>query len=222
MQEVTVRATAKDGSGATETMDISIRPLGQSVVIYSDEAGEDLFNASGSGAGFVWDMEADKDLQLSAYVYPYYGEDNDRNAIQGVTWTSSNKKVATVDENTGLVTCKKAGSVTITATSKDGGKVKKTVKLVIVKKIKELSAEDQTVKAGKSLDLTKKIVFNPTGATNKSLTWEITDGDGAKYVSLSGKGVLKTTKAASGKWVKITATAKDGSGERVTFTVTIQ
>jgi uncharacterized protein YjdB len=41
---------------------------------------------------------------------------------QNVTWTSSVPAVATVDNNTGLVTAVTAGTVTITATTEDGGK----------------------------------------------------------------------------------------------------
>ena len=51
-------------------------------------------------------------LQLSAAADPF-------NAYQGVSWKSSNAKLATVDEN-GLVTILAKGSVTITATAADG------------------------------------------------------------------------------------------------------
>ena len=50
-------------------------------------------------------------VQLVASVKPWYLEN-------GVTWTSSDETIATVDEN-GLVSCLKEGTVTITATSID-------------------------------------------------------------------------------------------------------
>ena len=53
-------------------------------------------------------------------------------ASQKVKWTSSNKKVATVS-STGVVTAKKAGKVTITATAKDGSKKKGTIKITVKK-----------------------------------------------------------------------------------------
>lgn len=54
-------------------------------------------------------------------------------ANQKVTWKSSNKKIATVNSK-GKVTAKKTGSVTITATAKDGSKKKAAIKIKIKKK----------------------------------------------------------------------------------------
>lgn len=51
---------------------------------------------------------------------------------QKVTWKSSNKKVATVNSK-GVVTAKKKGTVTITATAKDGSKKTAKIKITVKK-----------------------------------------------------------------------------------------
>lgn len=65
-----------------------------------------------------------KTLQLKATVTPADA------SKAGVTWTSSNKKIATVSSK-GKVKGKKYGKVTITATAKDGSGVKATCKLTV-------------------------------------------------------------------------------------------
>ena len=51
---------------------------------------------------------------------------------KGLTWASSNPKVATVDQN-GNLTGVSVGSTTITCTAKDGSGVKATCKVTVVK-----------------------------------------------------------------------------------------
>lgn len=52
---------------------------------------------------------------------------------KGITWKSSNKKVATVSAK-GKITAKKVGTATITAIAKDGSKKKATCKVTVTKK----------------------------------------------------------------------------------------
>ena len=47
-----------------------------------------------------------------------------------MTWTSSNKKIAEIDEN-GNVTLLKKGTVTIKATANDGSKANASFKIVV-------------------------------------------------------------------------------------------
>lgn len=213
-QTVRVQARAKDGSGITGEYTVTIRPIAQGVQILRQ--GRNLTDST-----LEWAMNESDTLQLSAFVYPYYGTDNAGSAIQGISWKSSSTKTATVDEN-GLVTCLKPGTVTITATAQDGSNKKACFKLKVVNKIKGLSMEDQTVTGGKSLNLAKLIRIDPGDATNKTLLWEVTGGDGAQYVTLNAKtGALKTKKVPQPQTVTIRATAQDGSGKTVTFMVNI-
>ena len=203
VKTVKVRATAKDGSGVYGEAEIKITPLALGVQMYSG-------GRVCTGITRTQNMTAQDTLTLNARVYPL-GKAN-----QSVTWTSSNKKIAsvTVDEN-GIanVTCLKAGKVTITATAADGSKEKATFTLNIVQGIESLTLEDQVIAVKKSLNLAKKIQINPASATNKNLKWKIV-GD-AYGATISSKGVLNTKKvdvSAGPVELKISATAMDGCG----------
>lgn len=95
-------------------------------------------------------VEEGAELKLSATILP----DNATNKT--LKWSTSNKKVATVDEN-GLVTGVKAGKVTITASATDDSKVSATYEVTVkkpnVKKVETLKA---TSKKGKKVALTWK------------------------------------------------------------------
>ena len=64
-------------------------------------------------------LEKGQNIQLNARVFPSA-------AVQSVKWSSSNRHVATVDEN-GVVTAKKAGTAVITAKTSNGKKVTCTI-----------------------------------------------------------------------------------------------
>ena len=73
-------------------------------------------------------MKKGATLTLKAVVSP---SDAD---IKDVKWTSSNKKVATVDKH-GKVKALKNGVTTITATAKDGSRVSASCKITVGYKI---------------------------------------------------------------------------------------
>ena len=96
-------------------------------------------------------IAAGKKVQLNASIAPSNATD------KSVTWTSSNKKVATVNAK-GLVTFKKnAGGkkVTITATAKDGSKKFAKITLTCMKgSVKSIKLSGKTtVKSGKTTKL---------------------------------------------------------------------
>jgi len=71
------------------------------------------------------EMSINGTVTLNAEATPVTG-------ANAFTWSSSNKSIATVDENTGVVTAHKAGTVTITATAKDGSNKKATAKILVI------------------------------------------------------------------------------------------
>lgn len=162
-------------------------------------------------------IAAGKKVQLTVTFAPA------NTANKGVIWTSSNPKVATVNQN-GVVTFKKktAGkSVIITATATDGSGAKAVFKVKsmkgVVKKVTIAGAKKRTVKAGKALKLKAKVTA--TKGANKKLQWTSSN---TKYATVSTSGKVKTKKAGKGKTVKITAMATDGSGKKQVVKVKIK
>ena len=156
-------------------------------------------------------------LALKVQVLPANATD------KSVTWTSSNKKYATVDSK-GVVTAKKAGAgktVVITATANDGSGVKATHRLQIkpskVTKIK-LTAKTKTVKAGGKLKINATVTIEGKGASKK-LKWKTSN---KKYATVNSKGVVTAKNAGKGKTVKVTATATDGSKKKATIKIKIK
>ena len=200
---VTVQAAAKDGSGVTAEQDITVNPLSYGVEIKRPNASENTT--------LVWDMAADGNdtMQLSAKVYPLTAE-------QSVTWKSSSTKVAAIDE-TGKITFLKAGSVTITATAKDGSGKKATFKIQVVKLMKSLELANTSVAGGKSVTL--KPVIGPTDVTNKKLTWSVSENEYGIKINASGK--LTTKAVTEPVTVTVTTAAQDGSDVKATCKVTV-
>lgn len=169
-----------------------------------------------SVSGISKTIAAGKKVKLTAGIAPSNAEN------KAVTWTSSNKKYATVDSK-GKVTTKKAGAgktVKITATAKDGSGIKGVYQIKITKHaVKKISLRaKKTVKAGKKI--TVKATVKTTGKkANKKLKWTTSN---KKYATVNSKGKVSTKKAGKGKKVKITAMATDGSGKKKAVTIKIK
>ena len=201
VKTVTVTATAKDGSGVSGSAQVTLRPLVQGLEIKRPGASENTTQ--------VWDMAASSTLQLSAVTYPVA-------ARKDVTWKSSNAKVASIDAG-GKITCLRAGTVTITATAKDGSGEKASFKLTVVKRMKSLTLEDGIIAGGKSLTL--KPVITPADTTNKKLSWSVSENEAGIRISSSGKLTTKAVKEPVP--VTVTVRALDGSGVTATCNVTV-
>lgn len=124
--------------------------------------------------------------------------------LKTCTWTSSNKKIATVNSN-GVVTAKKPGKVTITCTTTDTGKTASCT--VTVKKVKPSSVALNKTKlsltAGNTSTL--KATVSPSNATDKSLTWTSSNKSVAT-VNSNGKVTAKSKGSAT-----ITCTTNSGA-----------
>ena len=127
---------------------------------------------------------------------------------KGVTFKSSNTKVATVNSK-GVVTLKSRGSAVITATSKANSKIKATCKVTVVQKVTsvKLNRKSITLKVkGKANQktYTLKATVNPSNANVKIVTFKSSN---TKVATVNSKGKVVAKK--KGK-ATITVTTKDG------------
>ena len=106
---------------------------------------------------------------------------------QGISWRSSDSRVATVDDN-GLVTAIGAGTATVTVTMADGG-LTATCEVTVARKIihvtgVELSSTTLRIIKGNTETLTATVL--PADATDKSITWASTN-QGIAQVEQNGR-----------------------------------
>ncbi len=148
--------------------------------------------------------------QLKATVLPANATN------KAVTWSSSNKAIATVNSK-GLVTAKKKGKATITVTTKDGNK-KATCTVTVTKKVIKVTGVKLNKKAvTKTVGETEqlKATVLPANATNKAVTWSSSN---KAIATVNSKGLVTAKK--KGK-ATITVTTKDGN-KKATCTVTVK
>ena len=135
-----------------------------------------------------------------------------------VTWKSSDESVATVDKD-GVVTAKKAGTVTITATA---GGVSGTLHITVTAKPVEtvpVTSVEVTVEAGTTVSVGKTLqataTVKPGNATNKKVTWKSSD---ESIATVDANGVITAKKAGK---VVITATSTDGTDKSGSVEITV-
>src|SRR5690606_23561014 len=123
---------------------------------------------------------------------------------------------------TGLVTAVSSGTVTAVATANDGSGVQGSLVITISNQLIPVTSIVVTGAGGSStitqdngtLALTATVL--PTNATNKTVTWSITNGTGQATINSSGV----VTAIANGT-VTASATANDGSGVYGELVITI-
>ena len=109
----------------------------------------------------------------------------DNASIQGVTWTSSNKQIATVDEN-GVVTGVKKGSTTITAKAMDGSGRNANITVNVHQQPESITLKETDVTINIGSYRTLQATVLPNNTTNKKVTWSSSDESVAK-VNTSGR-----------------------------------
>ena len=125
---------------------------------------------------------------------------------KGVTWSSSNTKIATVNAN-GAVSPVGNGTCKITATTTDGTNLSASIDIIVDIKAKSISFSSTSYKItdkAQTPSFTPKIL--PENTANKNVTWKSSDTSIATVSSTTG-----AIKAVSNGTCKITATTKDGT-----------
>jgi uncharacterized protein YjdB/lysophospholipase L1-like esterase len=138
----------------------------------------------------------------------------DNVSITSLNWRSTNKKVATVNEN-GVIKAVGPGTCKIVATTKDTGKkavCKVTVVETPVKRVK-LSRSTLTLAMNKTYKL--KATTVPSYATNQKMTWTTSN---KKIVRVSKTGKIRAVAPGT---ATVTVISQDG-GRKATCTVTVK
>ena len=120
-----------------------------------------------------------------------------------ISWTSSNKKVATVG-NTGTVTAVSTGETIITAVTKDGS-YQRQCKITVTQPVTGLTLSFDTLKLARGKSKTLKATITPEDASVKNILWESSD---ESVATVTSSGVIRAKSAGN---ATILATTEDGS-----------
>ena len=135
---------------------------------------------------------------LTANILP------DNTTDKTILWSSSNINVATVDAN-GMITAKKAGECTITATSLSNPNVTATCKVTIIQPVTGITLNKTTIEISELGEQNQLVAtISPEDATEKSVTWSSTNN---QICSVSATGIVTATGAGT---AIVTATTVDG------------
>ena len=190
--EVTLTATAQDGSGVKATCHVTVKnPMATQVVLNKTQ-----HNAI-----------VDDVFTLTAKVMP-------KKAAQNVVWTM-NKTDILQNMGSGKFKALQAGEVTLTATAQDGSGVKATCRVVVKNPMATqvvLNETQHNAIVDDVFTLTAKVM--PEKAA-QNVVWTM---DKTNILQNMGNGKFKALKAGE---VTITATAQDGSGVKATCHVIV-
>ena len=158
------------------------------------------------------ELTVDDTMKVSAIITPNEATNKE------VTWAVSDTNIASIDDE-GTVTAITEGTVTVTATAKDGSDVKGSLDLTVKEKLVPVTTITLTSnKTELTVDDTMKVnaIITPNDATNKEVVWTVSDED---IASIDDEGTVTALKAGN---VTITATAKDGSDINGLLNITIK
>lgn len=150
-------------------------------------------------------------VQLKATVSP----DNATN--NNVTWSSSDKKVATVDKN-GKVVAKRRGTCRITVSATDDSGVNAVCKVTVKQLVTSIKLNKSVINLNrKGNKATLKATVKPNNADNKKVTWKVQYPKNVRYNTK--KGIVRALRNSSYSWVSVKATDGSKKGAKVLVVV---
>lgn len=187
--KVTITATSKEDGNAKATCEVTVK---EGLVVALDQTAASVVRG--------------KTLTLKATVSNF-------NSDSGVTWSSSDKNIATVTD-AGIVTGVKAGKATITVTCKEDSNVKATCEVTVTEGLMiTLDPKTMTLYKGKTGEIKVKV----EGFTsNSNVTFETSDKN---IATVSDKGVV--TGVNKGK-VNITVISQENKDVKAVCEVTVK
>ena len=156
----------------------------------------------------------------SVTLYYYYSPDEPEN--NNVIWETSDAKVVSVDTY-GTVSAVSNGTATVTVTSVAYPNLSASILITVTPDVADfipvtdisLSSSAQTVAiGGTNQNYQQTVTYNPSNATNKSVTWTSSNTSIATVNSTTG-----IVTGVAGGSATITATAADGSGKTNSYKV---
>ena len=151
-------------------------------------------------------VDAGKSITLKATVTP------DTATVKTLTWTSSDKSIATVSSK-GVVKGIKAGEVTITATSVSDGTCFDTCTITVNQPVTSVTLDKKTLSLAVSGTYTLTATIKPANATDQDITWSSSDEDVVTVVN----GVVTAVGVG-----KATITVETDNGKKATCKVTVK
>ena len=203
---ITIRATSAVNSSYSATKPVSVRiinPVAKMALNYSKFT---MFN----------------DTTLPLYVATMvdasgYPIDPD---YSGVEWVSSNKKVATVDQDGNVIAVGK-GKAVITCKALDGSKKSAKCTITVMQQVTGIAITGNTAIHPGGATVLKATVY-PSNANNKRVFWTLDSAPAG--VTISTTGSLKVPSYISSGTITVRATPCDGfdSNTYATYTLKIQ
>ena len=188
-----VKATTMDGSNISKTFDVLITGLSISSITLPSESS----------------ITKTDNQKLEYTIFPA-ASDN-----QNLKWSSNHTDIASVDENTGVITAHKVGDAIITATATDGSEISASTTIHVTPlKVSNIDIEKE-IKLLRTTSTPLAATITPELADDKRLSWASED---ESIATVTQEGVVRGVNVGT---TNITATAMDGSGVSATCKVIV-